>query len=564
MQVANLVINHGLQTPVPISTTTNNDREPLSTTTSSKSDTVSLTASKSYITKQVITQQVDIALQIKNPVHNNHNNVNHRDDEQGHMERLIDKVVKKVHNERSQRAEQQSERNAHSAAVKSVKVKVAQSFENANMELNRLGVMDKTVAEEVVKVHSQVEAAIDKVKSQPTGQSIGQSIGQSTNQQATLPNSQSSSVAASEKLSASVETSSMNAVSTKRDLTSSMQLTTREGDVVTLNFNRSQAAVAGSAEKPEGSHVYAGSASSSMIDFSVQGELSNKESKSIMRVVERVNQLAEKLLSGNTGAAMEKLGEFKINSKQLASMSLSMSSSISYHAVSAYTQVSQISSERSVVTNESTQQSAPVQQAASAPVSSKANNNNSQAVSANSTPVAAPVRAPSKAPVQASTPERVQLSTPTPIRASVPAQTKSFEVPTQPATIAVQAVKQTAEVVEEVVAADVFDNPFDEIRNLFAQIMKIFDFDNSNAMDNHTGLVSNLFNDIVDEIESSFAGDITGDISGDVSDDEDESNMDLDVDVDVDVNVDVDIDIDTDVEVETGMVDEDNDSEDDR
>jgi len=170
-------------------------------------------------------------------------------------------------------------------AVKSVRVRVAQGFESATLALSRSGMMDNSVADNVAQARSRVDAAIDQVASQPTTAAVG----------GTSP--------------ANAEAISLDTVSAKRDLSTSLQVTTRDGDVVTVNFNRSQAVTAGSVEGAKSSFVYFGSASSSQLEISVQGDLSEKESKSIRDVVESINKLAEKLFSGKTGAAMEKLSE---------------------------------------------------------------------------------------------------------------------------------------------------------------------------------------------------------------------------------------------------------------
>ena len=428
MQVTNLAQpSPGIQAPVGTTTTVNDNTAPLSNTADPAADTLSITSNKIMITRQLITQQIEIALEIKSPtVYTSHAD----DDAEDKTDQLINKVIQKIHDEKSSNAEDLSDDESHLAAVKSVRVKVAQGFESATLALTHLGVTGNSVANNVEQTRSRIDAAIDQVASQPTGE------------------------ATDETVAANVETASINTVSAKRELTTSLQLTTRDGDVVTINFSRSQSMTAGSIEGPEGSLVYAGATSSSLIDFSVQGDLSEKESKSISKAVDRINKLAEKLFSGKTGAAMEKLAELKINTKYLAGMSLNMSSSISYQAVSAYAQVSRLPGESPAITQDSTQSSAIASPVASAVSNSTGNStDNNQAGSA------------------------------------------------------VQLARETVEVVTETAASDAFENPFNEIRNLFAQIANMFTFEQNHITDEHKDFVSELFKDIVDKLEENHGDD---------------------------------------------------------
>lgn len=427
MQITNTTQpSSGVQAPVTTAAAVRGNTGQSSSIADSTADTVSITANKIMIAQQLVTQQVDIALEIKSPM-----TYASHDSDDDHADNLVNKIIQKIHHEKASNDDDLSDEDKHLAAVKSVQVKVAQGFESATFAMTRLGVMDDSVATNVEQTRSRVDAAINQVASQPAGD-VG---------------------------SANVETATVNMVSAKRELASSLQITTREGDVVTLNFNRSQAVTAGSAEGAGGSLAYAGAASSSLIEFSVQGDLSEKESKSISKVVKRINQLAEKLFSGKTGAAMEKLSELKINTKHLASMSLSMSSSISYQAVSAYVQVSHLPVESSTAVTQSSVAQSPV---------------------------------PSEGPSKVITPEAPAL----PVTPAEPAGSS-----------VVQVAQETAEVVSEVVASDIFEDPFKEIRNLFAQIADMFSFEHHNVKHEHKNFMSELFKDMVDKLEDDHGED---------------------------------------------------------
>lgn len=73
---------------------------------------------------------------------------------------------------------------------------------------------------------------------------------------------------------------------------------------------------------------------------------------------------------------------------------------------------------------------------------------------------------------------------------------------TEPAgSTVVQIAGETTAVVSEAVASNMFENPFNEIRKLFAQIADMFTFEHSDITDDHKDFVSELFEDIVDKLE---------------------------------------------------------------
>jgi hypothetical protein len=449
MQVSNLIQSgSGIQPPVGTATV-NGSTEQVSNTTS-PSDTLSIASNKIQISQQIVTQQIEIALEIKSPV----NSVSQNNDDD-HDARLVNEVVKKIHDEKASNTKNVTNEESHQAAVKSVSVKVAQGFQSAKVSLNNLGIVDNAVETSIEQTRTRIDAAINQIPSTVTGE------------------------AGNAAVPAEVETTTFNSVSATRDLTSSFQITTKEGDVVTLDFSRSQSITAGSVEGSEGSIVYAGSASSTQLDFSVQGELSEDESESIKEVVENINELAKKLFKGKIGAAMEKLGELKIDTEYLAGMSLSMSSSISYQAVSAYTQVSRIPGEGTQV-NPDLAQSGTTTPPVQAPVNNNADN--SQVDPA--------------------------------ITATGPVDTQNTL--TEPAVV--QVARETSELVDKTIASDIFKNPFGEIRSMFAQIVDMFSIEQSDTGDDHKDFVSKLFEDIVDKLEENHHDNHDDDSDEDVDD----------------------------------------------
>ena len=414
-------------------------------------DTFSITSSKSITVQQVVTQQVEIALEINSTssgrahqdrhddYKGNHRYGHARGHERGDIhnngrhsnESLENKVRQKIHEEKSINTKGLSEHESHANAVKSVRIRVEQGLEQATTLLSKNGPIDQSTATGIEQTRTELSQVIDQEAAAP-----------STN----VAND-----------TAVVNAASVNASSAKLDSSTALQVTTRDGDIVTIDISRSQELVTASVDSNDGKLEFASATSNSQLSISIQGELSDKESKPIEKIIKKVNQLAEKLFDGKIGAAIEKLSEFKINTKQLASMSLSMSSSISYSAVSAYTEVSRLPTE------------APTETAADANVDTGIVTDASTQNSATAPQVTA------EAPTVADNPA---------------------------AFTGIQVAQETTSDVKEIAKADDFENPFNEIRKLFSSITDMFAHDNKHITATHKDFVKALFNDIMDNVEN--------------------------------------------------------------
>jgi uncharacterized membrane protein YfhO len=165
-------------------------------------------------------------------------------------------------------------------------------------------------------------------------------VDQVLNQVATQPDD-----AMSVDTSTGVQGTALNAASESRETSSSLQVTTRDGDLVTIDIKRSQSLSAGVYAGEGGILAYADKSASTQLDISVKGDLSESEISSIKEIVKRVNELANKLLSSDMESAMEKLGDIEFDSSQLSDLVLNISSNYSYRAISAYSGVKNIPAE---------------------------------------------------------------------------------------------------------------------------------------------------------------------------------------------------------------------------
>ena len=297
----------------------------------------------------------------------------------------------------------------------------------------------------------------------------------SVTRQSALPTEQpENDAAALADAETSVSVNTLGGVSASRELASSLQLTTAEGDVVTVQLNRSRSQIAGSVNTENNTLAFAGASSSSQISISINGELNEKESRAIEHVIKRVNQLAEKLFEGKIGAAFGKLQSLDVNTKQLSGIALNMSSSLSLTAVSAYNQVGAIAAEP-----------------ANAPATETV-----AGVDVNSSPAIDSVST-STSPTQA--------------------EATQAEAVQQPAAeVATQAVQEAGEVVNETADAAVFDNPFTEIRKLFSTIADSFAAMNQAISEQQNDFIKRLFNDVVDRVEADRKDDHDADDAHDV------------------------------------------------
>lgn len=390
-----------------------NAGQPVKGSAAAVSDTLTIASTNIVVARQVLTQQIDIALNIntQTPL------LSYPDDSSKQLstdafgQNLANKVVQKFQDDHSVKKDHDHhhDHDHHKNVAKTVSMQVSQGFQQATAVINQLGIYNVAVADDVAQSRAQVDQAID--------------------QQAA-------------RLTSVTDTAAAVATSTKRELSTSLQITTKDGDVVTIDLTRSQELTAAAASSDNSSLAYVGASSSTQIDFTVQGDLSKKERESIGKVIEQVSELAKKVFNGKTGAAMERLSQFKINTRQLTGVALSMSSSITQQAVAVYAQVSRITVD-SV-------------------------SGSTQDVSTEKTVGQPPLAVAPQEPV---------------------------------ADTATQVVEDAAEVVNGASSSGSFENPFKAISQLFEQIADLLSFDDHHISDSHKDFVKALFDEVVDKLE---------------------------------------------------------------
>jgi len=119
--------------------------------------------------------------------------------------------------------------------------------------------------------------------------------------------------------------------------TFSLDVTTAEGDKVTIHVDRRSEA---SAEKSSGdgwSSVSWGKVESGQFDLSIEGDLNDKEKADLTALLKEVGELADEFYDGDLGVAFEQAQALSIDGTSLASLDLSMRS-VQAKGVSAYQQ----------------------------------------------------------------------------------------------------------------------------------------------------------------------------------------------------------------------------------
>ncbi len=137
-----------------------------------------------------------------------------------------------------------------------------------------------------------------------------------------------------------VTRSGLESVAVQASQSSSVEIRTRDGDVVTIGFSRSFSASQSAAftEGPDGSafSVEASASRSAAFSFSVQGELDGDEQEAIEDLLKRIDKVSERFFEGDVQGAFKKAAKLKFDDEELAAFSVDLNASVSRQAVSAY------------------------------------------------------------------------------------------------------------------------------------------------------------------------------------------------------------------------------------
>ena len=123
---------------------------------------------------------------------------------------------------------------------------------------------------------------------------------------------------------------------------SSINITTKEGDTVSLNFSRASNSEQTFVNNSSGFAYSSSSTSSVALNISIEGDLNNLERKSIFKLVERIEKIVDTFNKRETQDALHKIQELNINSEALSQFSFNYRQSTTQTALLAYQAVGDI------------------------------------------------------------------------------------------------------------------------------------------------------------------------------------------------------------------------------
>ena len=131
-------------------------------------------------------------------------------------------------------------------------------------------------------------------------------------------------------------------LSAQQNRSAEIQVKTREGDIITINFNQSSSSSQTALKLQQGdSSIQAFQKSadqSSAFSISIEGELNPDEQKALQKLLKKMHKVSNAFFQGNNKTALKHALKLGFNDKQLASFSINLSQQKSFQAVTAYQQ----------------------------------------------------------------------------------------------------------------------------------------------------------------------------------------------------------------------------------
>ncbi len=228
-----------------------------------------------------------------------------------------DKVAGRILGFVQQRLSSVENPEQRAAMLDQAKQGITQGFAEARDVLKSLGALQGQVAENIDQTYGKIMDGLDQLGQPEAAQDT----------QADAPAATSLQQAAAASV-AQVESGSI-----------SLSIRTADGDEVTFSFQREQgAALTAYAAQDANGHSagasYVGYQSSSL-DFSVEGNLDEGETKAIKALVKDVEHLAGRFFSGDLQAAFEEASKMGFDNQELAGFALNLTQTVERREVAA-------------------------------------------------------------------------------------------------------------------------------------------------------------------------------------------------------------------------------------
>ncbi len=134
----------------------------------------------------------------------------------------------------------------------------------------------------------------------------------------------------------------MQSLSTSTSHSADIQVTTKEGDVVTISLNQSASSSRSSFYAEQGNNKIAAyeesSSYASGFSMSIDGDLNEDEQKSLTELINKMSKVSDKFFNGNINAAFKHAQNIGFDTEQISGFSMSLNKEKSIQAVAAYQQ----------------------------------------------------------------------------------------------------------------------------------------------------------------------------------------------------------------------------------
>ncbi|NOU14255.1 MAG: DUF5610 domain-containing protein [Methylococcaceae bacterium] len=238
-------------------------------------------------------------------------------DSEFNPEKLARKIMKFVN--QSYRQLQSEDPNFDKAKFFSqVKQGLETGFADAKDTLSKLGMSNAETQKGIDAAYANIQQALTKLESANQASSVDPAA------TATNPVAQ------------------LQGFSAQMNQSAEVQVVTKEGDIVKIKLSQSAATTQGSVNlQQNGQSATAfqlSSENSSNFSVSVQGNLNEDEQASLKKLLKEMDTVGQDFFKGNVKDAFEHTQKIGLDTGQIASFSLSLSSSKSIQAVAAYQQ----------------------------------------------------------------------------------------------------------------------------------------------------------------------------------------------------------------------------------
>lgn len=232
-----------------------------------------------------------------------------------------DKVAGRILGFVQQRLSSVEDPAQRAAMLDQAKQGIAQGFAEARDVLKNLDALHGSVAENIDQTYSKIMEGLDQ-------------LGQPASTQAAEADTPASLQQAAAASVAHVESGSL-----------SLAIRTADGDTVTIRFQREQGSALTAYAAQDGNSQASGASyvgyQSSSLDFSVEGNLDEGETKAISALVKDVEHLAGRFFSGDLQGAFKEASKMGFDNQELAGFALNLTQTVEHReAAAAYQEAS--------------------------------------------------------------------------------------------------------------------------------------------------------------------------------------------------------------------------------